>query len=181
MCPTKTKPFKKRSSQLPSPSKSSKHPPKTSKVSLPPSNKANMWSRSLFRRPWLGLKNDSKTICYANAVLNCLFPFPELWEFSSQDPLQKALKVMFIAMNTKPKDPSRATPLDPKQFLKSLATHMSSFQTGFVYRRQHDAAEILGYVLDSLISAGLDKKRVCYSLFTSYTAVRVADQPGLLT
>ena len=165
---SKTKPLKKRSSQLRSPSKSSsKHPPKTSKVSLPPSNKANMWSRSLFCRPWLGLKNSGSN-CYANAMLNCLYPFPELWDFSSQVPLHQALKVMFIAMNTKPRDPSKATPLDPKRFLEALARHISSTQTGFVYQRQHDAAEILGYVLDNLISSGLDKKRVCYSLFTSY-------------
>ena len=120
-----------------------------------------------FRRPWLGLKNSSST-CYANAMLNCLYPFPELWDFSSQVRLHQALKVMFIAMNTKPRDPLKATPLDPKRFLESLARHISSSQTGFVYQRQHDAAEILGYVLDSLISAGLDKKRVCHSLFMSY-------------
>ena len=112
-----------------------------------------------------GLKNQFNTTCYANSVLNCLFPFPELWDFPSRFSLHQAMKLMFFAMNSQS---STTTPLDPKRFLKRLEEHISRSQSGFVYRQQHDAAEILGYVLNDLKSAGLDNQRVSYTLFISF-------------
>ena len=125
-------------------------------------------ARTSFRRPWLGLVNEGNT-CYANSVLNCLFPFPELWDFSSRVPLHQAAKAMLVAMNVRPKDPAKATPLRPRIFLKALTEHMTRSQSRpFRHNQQHDASEILGYVLNELISAGVDRKLVCYSFATSY-------------
>ena len=73
------------------------------------SKSVNACIQSPFRWPWLGSKNSSST-CYANAMLNCLYPFPELWDFSSQVQFHQVLKVKFIAMNTNPRDPLKATP-----------------------------------------------------------------------
>ena len=123
-----------------------------------------------FRRPWLGLKNYGST-CYANSVLNCLFPFPELWDFSASQlhPLHQALRAILLSMNVQPRDPSKATPLQPGAFLQALAGHMSKLQgTPFRCNIQHDASEVLGYVLNELLSAGVNREVVCSSLTTSY-------------
>ena len=124
--------------------------------------------RILFRRPWLGLINLGNT-CYANSILNCLFPFPELWDFTSRRPLHQALKAILMSMNVQPRDPSKATPLRPRKFLVALGNHMSNLQSRpFCYNQQHDASEVLGYVLDDLFSAGVERSVVCSSFATSY-------------
>ena len=93
--------------------------------------------------------------CYANAVLTCLFPLPELWEFSSLSNLHQSAKAVLTSMNTKPRDPTKATPHKPTIFLKSLATHISKARSKpFRYERQHDAAEVLGYVLEEISHVG---------------------------
>ena len=54
-------------------------------------------------------------------------------------------------------------------FLQELAGHMSKLQgTPFRCNIQHDASEVLGYVLNELLSAGVNKVVVCSSLTTSY-------------
>ena len=122
----------------------------------------------LFRRPGLGLQNLGNT-CYANSALNCLFPFPELWDFPARLPLHQALKAILVGMNVQPRDHTKATPLRPRMFLEALADHISKVQKQrFCYKRQHDASEVLGFILDELFSAGVDKSVVCYSLSTSY-------------
>ena len=122
----------------------------------------------LFRRPWLGLNNLGNT-CYANSVLTCLFPFPELWDFPAHRPLHQALKVILMSMNVQPRQPSKATPLRPMTFLSALSSHISKEQrTPFRCNTQHDASEILGYVLIELLLAGVDKAVLCSSFTTLY-------------
>ena len=72
-------------------------------------------------------------------------------------------------MNVQPRDPSKATPLRPRKFLVALGNHMSNLQSRpFCYNQQHDASEVLGYVLDDLFSAGVERSVVCSSFATSY-------------
>ena len=72
-------------------------------------------------------------------------------------------------MNTRPRDPAKATPLRPKIFLKALTVHMTQSQSRpFRLNQQHDASEILGYVLDALFSAGVDRSLVCHTFAISY-------------
>ena len=54
-------------------------------------------------------------------------------------------------------------------FLQALAGHMSKLQgTPFRCNIQHDASEVLGYVLNELLSTGVNREVVCSSLTTSY-------------
>ena len=80
-----------------------------------------------FRRPWVGLVNMGNT-CYANSILDCLFPFPELWDFQARQPLHQAMRAILVIMNVQPRDPSKATPLRPRIFLDALAHHISKLQ-----------------------------------------------------
>ena len=129
-----------------------------------------------FRRPTVGLKNLGNT-CYANAVLTCLFPLPELWEFSSSSNLHQSAKAVLTSMNTKPRDPTKATPHKPTIFLKSLATHISKARSKpFRYERQHDAAEVLGYVLEEISHVG-NKRQLLATSFLKSSLCQVCGSP----
>ena len=147
---------------------SDNHSPKqqlTVSPTLPISQPSNQIT---FRRPWLGLTNLGST-CYANSVLTCLFPFPELWDCPARLPLHQSLKAMLMGMNVQPRNPSKATPLRPKNFLVALAKRISVLKKKcFRYNEEHDASEVLGYVLNDLFSAGVNRSLVCSSLNTSY-------------
>ena len=84
-------------------------------------------------------------------------------------PLHQALKAILMSMNVQPREPSKATPLRPMIFLSALASHISKVQgTPFRCNTQHDASEILGYVLVELLSAGVDKAVLCSSFTTLF-------------
>ena len=54
-------------------------------------------------------------------------------------------------------------------FLSALSSHISKEQrTPFRCNTQHDASEILGYVLIELLLAGVDKAVLCSSFTTLY-------------
>ena len=68
-----------------------------------------------------------------------------------------------MIMNTKPRNPSKASPHKPTIFLKLIASHISNVQgQPFRYVRQHDAAEVLGYVLEEV-----SKERNIHQLLAS--------------
>ena len=101
-------------------------------------------STSQFRKPSTGLENMGNT-CYANAILTCLFSFPELWDFPSSSPLLQSLKVILVAMNSTP------TSFAPKSFLVSLRKHITGLQShAFRYNQQHDTSEVLVYILQEV-------------------------------
>ena len=115
---------------------------------------------SPFRRPLIGLVNLGST-CYANSVLNCLFPFRELWDFPSSSKLHQSFKTMMMCLNSK-----SGKPLAPKSFLKALSEHITSLRPDrFRFNVQHDAAEVLGYVLDDIKSVNKKPELMASSAF----------------
>ena len=56
-----------------------------------------------------------------------------------------------MIMNIKPRNPSSASPHKPTMVPKSIASHISGVQVQPLrYVQQHDAAEVLGYVLEEV-------------------------------
>ena len=127
-----------------------------------------------FRRPSEGLVNLGNT-CYANAILISLFSLPELWEFSSPSPLLQSLRLVLMTMN------SPQPGYKPMNFLNSLKKHIMGIRgRAFRWNQQHDASEVLGYVLDEVQQFTRANKQLvgshlvpCYSCLSCHHRVTV--------
>ena len=108
-------------------------------------------SKSICRKP-VGIHNYGNT-CYAGATLQALFALPELWkkipsDYAPRVPLLKALVKTMLCLNTSKEA------IDPKSFLSQLGSYVSKVKgTLFQVNTQHDACEVLEYILQELVAS----------------------------
>ena len=130
--------------------RNSERTPETSKEATVAKESQTIQSASLasskvqFRRPFHGLVNMGNT-CYVNAILVAMFTLRELWDFSSSSPFLQSLRLVLMTMNT------GSGSLEPKSFLQSLRKYVREKKNpAFRCNEQHDASEILVYVLEEV-------------------------------
>ena len=91
--------------------------------------------------------------CYANATLQALFVLPEIWkpipsDHVAQVPLLRAFFATMLSLNT------GKGVIRPNQFLSQLGSYISKTRrVPFRVNAQQDVCEVLGYILQELISS----------------------------
>ena len=100
----------------------------------------------------LGIQNMGNS-CYANATLQALFVLPEIWkpipsDHVAQVPLLRAFFATMLSINT------GKGVIRPNQFLSQLGSYISKTRrVPFRVNAQQDVCEVLGYILQELISS----------------------------
>ena len=99
-----------------------------------------------------GLLNIGNS-CYANALLQALLPFPEIWEnmpvdVSATFPMLKALRETLTSMQ------GVGSPFNPWSFLGKMKNSLSNSTSGkFIVNIPQDPCEVLSHILQEMIDS----------------------------